>query len=538
MQGLMIDVDLSITTIMRHVESVSRNIEIVSRMGDGTIHRHTYEEAFRRTRQLANALDALGLSSSARVGTLAWNDFRHFELHYAIPCSGRICHTINPKLFREQICFIINDAGDEALFIDPQFIPVIESIQAEIPSVKHWIALSSEAEMPTSTLPGLCSYETLIGSQSDHYEWPDLDEKRASGLCYTSGTTGNPKGVLGCHRSIVLHGMSQNMASSVGLTPEDVVMPLVPMFHVNAWGMPYNAPMAGAKLVLPGPHVSDAGKMVELINNEQVTFSLAVPTLWDSLGIYLNKTGASVPSLRRGVIGGAAGAIQLYQDLERHGVILENGWGMTELSSMGSYNRYLPQHANLNEADQSIQRLKSGRPLFGMQVRIVDEDGNTLPNDGETTGVLEARAPWACSSYYGRDDHHQWFNTGDVATIDDNGYMKITDRIKDVIKSGGEWISSIEIENAIMSHPGVREAVVIGIYHQHWTERPLLIIVPEGDYPDLTGSELLDFLRGKIPKWWLPNACDIVEELPHTATGKISKKNLRESYTNYRWPTD
>lgn len=530
------DADLSITTIMRHAETVARDIEIVSRMSDGSIHRYTYGEAFQRTRQLANALDDLNLSSSARVGTLAWNDFRHFELHYAIPCSGRICHTINPKLFLDQIRFIINDAEDEALFIDPQFIPVIESIQAEVPSVKHWIALCSEAEIPESTLQGLRSYEALIGSQSNVYSWPDLDEKRASGLCYTSGTTGNPKGVLGCHRSIVLHGMAQNMASAVGLTAEDVVMPLVPMFHVNAWGMPYNAPMAGAKLVLPGPHVSDAGSMVELINNEQVTFSLAVPTLWNSLSSYLNSTGASVPSLKRGVIGGAAGAIRLYQDLERHGVTLENGWGMTELSPMGSYNRSLPQHAHLSETDLSVQRLKSGRPLFGMQMRIVDEDGNTLPNDGETTGVLEVRAPWACSSYYGRDDHHHWFNTGDVATIDSNGYMQITDRVKDVIKSGGEWISSIEIENAIMSHPGVREAVVIGVYHQHWSERPLLIVVPEDSHPNLSGDELLDFLRERIPKWWMPNACDVVAELPHTATGKVSKKTLRESYSNYRWP--
>lgn len=530
------DADLSITTIMRHAETIASDTEIVSRMNDGSIHRYTYVDAFRRTRQLANALDTLGLSSSARVGTLAWNDFRHFELHYGIPCSGRICHTINPKLFRDQISFIIKDAGDEALFIDPQFIPIIESIQAELPSVKHWIVLSTEAEMPESTLPGLRSYEALIGSQSIHYAWPDLEEKRASGLCYTSGTTGNPKGVLGCHRSIVLHGMAQNMASSVGLTPTDVVMPLVPMFHVNAWGMPYNAPMAGAKLVLPGPHVSDAAAMVELINREQVTFSLAVPTLWSSLSSYLNDSGKSVSSLRRGVVGGAAGAIRLYQDLERHGVILENGWGMTELSPMGSYNRFIPEQASSGDTDRSSQRLKSGRPLFGMQMRIVDEDGNTLPNDGETTGVLEVRAPWACSSYYGRDDHHSWFNTGDVATIDRNGYMQITDRVKDVIKSGGEWISSIEIENAIMSHPGVREAVVIGIYHQHWSERPLLIVVPEESEPNLSGEALLDFLRDRIPKWWMPNACDVVSELPHTATGKVSKKTLRESYTNFRWP--
>jgi len=531
------DADLSITTIMQHAETVARDTEIVSRMHDGSIHRYTYGDAFKRARQLAGALDNLGITSDARAGTLAWNDYRHFEMHYAIPCSGRICHTINPKLFPEQIQFIINDAQDEALFIDPQFLPLIEAMHTQLPTVRHWIVLCATAELPAdSPLPGLQSYEDLLSSQGTDYVWPELDEKRASGLCYTSGTTGNPKGVLGCHRSIVLHGMSQNMASSVGLTSEDVVMPLVPMFHVNAWGMPYNAPMAGAKLVLPGPHVADAESMVELINNERVTFSLAVPTLWSGINIYLNKTGKSVPSLKRGVIGGAAGAIGLYEDMDGHGVTLENGWGMTELSPMGSYNRHLERHDKTDVETKANLRLKSGRPLFGMQMRIMDEDGNSLPHDGHTTGILEVRAPWACKSYFGSDQEHNWFNTGDVATIDASGYMQITDRVKDVIKSGGEWISSIEIENAILSHPGVKEAVVIGINHPHWSERPLLIVVPDADHPDLTPANLLTFLKGKIPKWWIPNACEFVETLPVTATGKLSKKLIRENFDQYEWP--
>ncbi|MEQ8184030.1 long-chain fatty acid--CoA ligase [Marinobacter salarius] len=536
MKGLMMDAPLSITTIMSHAEMISADNKLISRGANGDISRLTYRDAFVRVAKLANALDRLELDPEARVGTLAWNDHRHFELHYAIPCTGRICHTINPKLFTEQVKFIINDARNEALFIDPEFIPVIEAMQSDLSSVKHWVALCSANNLPQSTLPNLRAYESLLNREQDSYEWPTLDENRASNLCYTSGTTGDPKGVLGSHRSIVLQCMSQNMASQLGLTSEDVVMPLVPMFHVNAWCMPYSAPMAGAALVLPGPQVSDAQAMTDLINQEQVTFSLAVPTLWSSINQFLNATGTRIPSLDRGVIGGAAGALKLYDEMDRHGVRLENGWGMTELSPIGSYNRYLPEHNRLPDAARADQRLKSGRPLFGIQMRIVDEDGNALPHDGETTGVLEIRGPWACSAYYGKPREHDWFNTGDVATIDSLGYMRITDRVKDVIKSGGEWISSIEIESAIMAHPGVREAVVIGVAHQHWSERPLLVVVPEDSYPSLTPEQLLSFLEGKVPKWWIPNACEFVETLPHTATGKVSKKMLRENFNRYQWP--
>ncbi|WP_273167726.1 long-chain fatty acid--CoA ligase [Marinobacter sp.] len=535
MKGLMMDVPLNIKSIMSHAATVAADTKLVSRRADGGFSRLTYLEAFERVARLAHALDRLALSSEARVGTLAWNDHRHFELHYAIPCTGRICHTVNPKLFPEQVRFIINDAQDEALFIDPEFIPMMESLQPHLPTVRHWIALCPASELPKSSLPNLLAYESLLSREQDTYDWPDLDENRASNLCYTSGTTGDPKGVLGSHRSIVLQCMSQNMASHIGLTSEDVVMPLVPMFHVNAWCMPYSAPMAGAALVLPGPHVADASAMTDLINCEQVTFSLGVPTLWNGINQYLNTSGTRIPSLSRGVIGGAAGALQLYHDMDQHGVRLENGWGMTELSPIGSYNRYLPGHDQLEEAVRDDQRLKSGRPLFGIQMRIVDEDGNSLPHDGETTGVLEIRGPWACSTYYGKPQEHDWFNTGDVATIDPSGYMRITDRVKDVIKSGGEWISSIEIENVIMSHPGVREAVVIGVAHQHWSERPLLVVVPDEHYPTLEPAELLHYLDGKVPKWWIPNACEFVETLPHTATGKVSKKTLRENFTRYQW---
>lgn len=535
MQGLMMDAALSITQIMRHAERIAGDTEVVSRLHDGRIHRYSYSAAFGRARRLANLLDHLNVPAGARVGTLAWNDFRHFELHYALPCSGRICHTINPKLFPEQISFIIRDAADDVVFIDPQFIALLEPLQAQLPSVRHWIALCDADELPASTLPNLASYEQLLSHQPADYDWPELDENTASNLCYTSGTTGNPKGVLGSHRSIVLHGMAQNMASAVGLVPEDVVMPLVPMFHVNAWGMPYNAPMAGAKLVLPGPHVADARAMIELINAEGVTFSLAVPTLWSGLCSELDQGGA-VPTLQRGVIGGAAAPARLYQDMDRHGVTLENGWGMTELSPMGSYNRMRPAHRDLPPEKLAAQRLKSGQPLFGMQMRSVDEDGNCLPRDGHSTGVLEVRAPWACSSYFGADTSHAWFSTGDVATLDEQGYMQVTDRVKDVIKSGGEWISSIEIENAILSHPDVREAAVIGITHPHWSERPLLVITTEAGREPPTTEALIAFLEGKVPKWWLPNASVTLPAMPLTATGKISKKLLREQFVNFQWP--
>lgn len=529
------DVPLNIKTIMSHVMTVAADTKVVTRGADGSITRLTYNDVFARAAKLANTLDSLQLSEDSRVGTLAWNDHRHLELHYAIPCTGRICHTINPKLFPEQIRFIINDAQNEAVFIDPQFIPMIEAMLDQLPSVKHWIALCGADELPQSTLPNLQAYESLLSCEQDSYEWPLLDENRASNLCYTSGTTGDPKGVLGSHRSIVLQCMSQNMASHLGLTSEDVVMPLVPMFHVNAWCMPYSAPMAGAALVLPGPHVADAKAMTDLVNHENVTFSLAVPTLWNGINEHLKATGTRLPSLARGVIGGAAGALQLYHDMDHHGVKLENGWGMTELSPIGSYNRHLSAHDQLSDDALDKQRLKSGRPLFGVEMRLVDADGNSLPHDGETDGVLEVRGPWACSSYYGQPQKHDWFNTGDVATIDPAGYMRITDRVKDVIKSGGEWISSIEIENAIMSHPGVREAVVIGVAHQHWSERPLLVVVPDESHPTLTPEQLLAHLNGKVPKWWVPNACEFVEALPHTATGKVSKKLLRENFNHYQW---
>ncbi len=535
MQGMMMNFNLSIAAIMRHALTVAAETEIVSLFADGNVHRYTYAQAFTRARRLANALNAMECPEDARVGTLAWNDYRHFELHYAVPCSGRVCHTINPKLFPEQIAYIIRHAQDDVLFVDPQFLPLLENLQAEIGCVRRYVVLCAEEELPDSTLPNLLSYETLLAEVDDYYHWPDLDENRASGLCYTSGTTGNPKGVLTSHRSTVLHGMAQNMADNVGLRALDVVMPMVPMFHVNAWGMPYNAAMVGAKLVLPGPRVSDAAAMVRLINDEQVSFSLAVPTLWSNISNHLDAQGGEIPSLKRAVSGGAACPLSLIDAMGRHGVALENGWGMTELSPMGSYNRHQPWYEELEEAPRGQQLLKSGRALFGVEMRILDEAERPLPHDGRSSGSLQVRGPWVRSGYFGQAPSEGWFDTGDVATIDPRGYMLITDRIKDVIKSGGEWICSVEIENAVMAHPEVAEAAVIGVPHPRWSERPLLIVVPRHAETPPNHQELVTFLEGRIPKWWMPDASEHLDELPHTATGKVSKKTLRERFGNYAW---
>jgi len=541
MNGLMMDTTLSITSIMAHAERVNGDVEIVSITRDNPRHRYNYREAFARARKLANAMQRWGLARGDRIATLAWNDYRHFETYYASACSGYVCHTINPRLFPEQLVYIINHADDEYVFLDPDFVPLVEGFADQCPQVKGWVVLTSQEHMPETTLANVHCYETLIGGESDQFAWPELDEDAACALCYTSGTTGNPKGVMYSHRSTILHAYASMMPDAMGLSGQDAVLPIVPMFHVNAWGTPYSCPIAGAKLVFPGNKMGDGPTLASLINEEGVTMSAGVPTVWLGLIAHLKSSGQRVDSLRRVLVGGAACPLSIMEDFDTYGVETRVGWGMTEMSPLGTVNTSPSSREKYTAEEFAKVRLKAGRPIYGVEMKIVDEEGNEQPWDGAAFGSLKVRGPWICSSYFkldGSDSHEEqgWFETGDVATIDPQGFMAITDRTKDVIKSGGEWISSIEVENVATDHPKVAEAAVIGHFHPRWSERPLLIVVrgPEGQ--DLTPEEMLAWFDGKIAKWWTPEAVEFVDELPHTATGKIQKVALRELFKGYSFP--
>ena len=541
MNGLMMDTSLSIASIIKHAETVNGDTEIVSVTSDNPRHRYTYREAFGRARQLANAIAGWGLAQGDRIATLAWNDYRHFETYYASSCSGYVCHTINPRLFPEQLVYIINHAEDRYVFLDPDFVPLVEGLAGECPGVKGWIVLTSEDNMPATSLANVICYETLVASGDDHFEWPELDENAACALCYTSGTTGNPKGVMYSHRSTILHAYATMMPDTMGLSRKDVVLPIVPMFHVNAWGTPYSCPIAGAKLVFPGNKMGDGETLAALINEEGVTMSAGVPTVWLGLIAYLKASGKRVDSLNSVIVGGAACPLSVMEDFDEYGVDTHVGWGMTEMSPLGSVNTSPSSREDYSDEAYAKVRLKAGRPIFGVEMKIVDDQGNELPWDGEAFGSLKVRGPWICSSYFkleGSDAHEEsgWFETGDVATIDPDGFMAITDRTKDVIKSGGEWISSIEVENVATDHPKVAEAAVIGHFHPKWSERPLLIVVRGQEGGDLTEQEMLAWFEGKIAKWWTPEAVEFVDELPHTATGKIQKVALREQFKGYSFP--
>jgi len=540
MNGLMMDMPLSIASIATHAERVNGDTEIVSITADNPRHRYTYREAFARARRLAGGMAEWGLERGARIGTLAWNDYRHFEAYYAASCSGYVCHTINPRLFKDQLVYIINHAEDRYVFVDPDFVPLAQSLAAECPGVKGWIVLTDEAHMPETSLPDAMCYETLVAAGSETFAWPQLDENEACALCYTSGTTGNPKGVLYSHRSTMLHAYATMMPDALGISCNDVVLPIVPMFHVNAWGNPYACPMAGAKLVFPGNRMGDGATLAELINEEQVTLSAGVPTVWLGLLAHLRSSGERVDSLRRIIVGGAACPLSIMEDMDGYDVETRVGWGMTEMSPLGSVNASAGARDQYKEEEFAKVRLKAGRPIFGVEMKIVDDAGEELPWDGEAYGSLRVRGPWVCSSYFkldGSDAHAEegWFETGDVATIAPDGYMAITDRTKDVIKSGGEWISSIEVENIATDHPKVAEAAVIGREHPRWSERPLLIVVRAAGGEDLTAGEMLAWFEGRIAKWWVPDAVEFVDALPHTATGKIQKMELRETFRDFQF---
>ncbi|MEM6581237.1 MAG: long-chain-fatty-acid--CoA ligase [Pseudomonadota bacterium] len=541
MNGLMMNMPLTVTSIMEHADRVNGDAEIVSVTKENPRHRYTYSEAFARARKLANAMADWGLAKGDRIATLAWNDYRHLEAYYAIACSGFVCHTINPRLFPEQITYIINHAEDQYVFVDPDFLPLVEAIAPECPHVKGWVLLTDEEHMSSSSLENVLCYESQVVSGAPEFVWPALEESAACALCYTSGTTGNPKGVLYSHRSTMLHALASLMPDALGLSGGDTVLPIVPMFHVNAWGLPYCCPMVGAKLVFPGNKMGDGETLSSLINEESVTLSAGVPTVWLGLLAYLKSSNGSVESLDCIIVGGSACPASIAEDFDRYGVETRIAWGMTEMSPLGTVNNSMASRDEYSEEEFARVRLKAGRPIYGVEMKIVDDEGNKLPHDGVAFGSLRVRGPWICSSYFkldGSDAHAEegWFETGDVATIDPAGFMAITDRTKDVIKSGGEWISSIEVENVATDHPKVAEAAVIGQFHPKWSERPLLIVVRGPDGADLTAEDMLGWFEGKIAKWWTPEAVEFVEELPHTATGKLQKVKLREMYKDYAFP--
>jgi acyl-CoA synthetase (AMP-forming)/AMP-acid ligase II len=542
MFGQMMDRPLLISAILRHADLQHPNREIVSVTADNPRHRYTYREAFARTRKLANALARLGLKHDDRVATLAWNDYRHFEVYYGVSCSGFVCHTINPRLFEDQIVYIINHAEDRWLFLDPMFVPLIEKLQSRLPKLEGCVIMTDEAHMPATSLPQARSYESLIAKESDQFEWPEFDERTASSLCYTSGTTGDPKGVLYSHRSTLLHTYASLLPDAMGLAGSDVVLPIVPMFHVNAWALPYGCAMVGAKLVFPGPKMGDPETLQSLIEAEQVTFSGGVPTVWQGMVAYLEKTGKRIDSLKRVLSGGSAVPLALMNQLRDRGVEVVHAWGMTEMSPIGTIRCLSPEAAKLPPAERDALRARQGRTVFGVELKITDEEGKELPRDGKAFGALKVRGPWIASSYYRRENDPAfeadgWFNTGDVATICPLGYMQITDRTKDVIKSGGEWISSIELENLACAHPAVAQAAVIAIPHSKWQERPLLVVVLKPG-AKATREELLEFYAGKIAKWWIPDDVAFVEKLPLTATGKLSKLQLRQQFADFKLTTD
>ena len=539
MLGLMMDKPLLISSILDHAAKYHGGTEIVSRTVEGPLHRYTYADAAVRAKKLAQALRRLGIGDADRVATLAWNGYRHFELYYGVSGMGAVCHMVNPRLFSGQISYILNHAEDKIVFADLTFVQLLEEIAPEAASVKAFVVMTDEANMPDTSLPNVHCYETLLAAEDGDCEWPQFDENTASSMCYSSGTTGNPKGVLYSHRSTVLHAWAAVTPDMLNISAAAAIMPAVPMFHVNAWGIPYAAPMAGAKLVLPGAAM-DGESIHGLIDGEGVTISAGVPTVWLGLLDYLDRSGATVEKFKYCVIGGSAAPRAMSVAMEeKYGVHVLHAWGMTEMSPLGTVN--WPKYGMEGQSDKVRydRQVKQGRPCYGIDMKIVNDANEPLPEDGAAFGELKVRGPWVCSEYFkGEGDSHDadgWFATGDVATIDADGYMHVTDRSKDVIKSGGEWISSIELENIAVGHPGVFEAAVIGVAHPKWDERPLLVAV-RNEGSDVTAEDLLKFYEGKVAKWWIPDDVAFVDELPHTATGKLLKMDLRDKFEGYALP--
>jgi len=536
MLGNMQDGQLLISGLIEHAEIYHTDTEIVSRTVEGPIHRYTLKDAANRSRKLANALGKLGLQQGDVVGTLAWNTFRHFELYFGVSGIGCVVNTVNPRLFPEQLIYIINHAANKYLFVDLTFVPLVESISDSLEGIKGIIVLTDKEHMPDTELKNVICYEELIADEPTEYDWPVFDENTASSLCYTSGTTGNPKGVLYSHRSTLLHTWIVSSGNVGKVSSSSVILPVVPMFHVNAWGIPYASAMFGAKLVLPGP-LMDGASIFELIDQEKPDLLMGVPTVWLGLLQYLNETNQTLDSVSTALVGGSAAPRAMIQEFEeKHNVFLMHGWGMTEMSPLGTATSRTAEMDNMDIESRYDLQEKQGKAFFGVEMTIADDDGNELPKDGVAFGRLLVKGPTIVERYFKTNesslDENGWFDTGDVAKIHPEGSMEIVDRSKDVIKSGGEWISSIDLENAAVGHPEVAEACVIGVLHKKWDERPLLLIV-KVDGKDPSKEEILAFLEDKVAKWWMPDDVIFVSELPHTATGKLLKRDLRDEYKEH-----
>jgi fatty-acyl-CoA synthase len=537
MLGLMQSRPLLISTLIEYAGKNHPDTPVISKLPDGRIVATDYRQTEARCKRLANALLKMGVRKGDRIATLAWNTHRHLELYYGVSGIGAICHTINPRLFIDQIIYICRHAEDTTMFFDLTFLDIVQKLVVECPSIKTWVALCDQNELPANAkVPGLISYEQFIGNETADLVWPSFDENTASSLCYTSGTTGNPKGVLYSHRSQVLHSYAAAAPDCFNLSARDVILPGSSMYHANAWGVIYAATLVGAKLVLPGSRL-DGESLTNLIEAERVSWSSGVPTIWSAVALYLESSKRKIDSLQRLIIGGAACPLSLCKVFgEKFGVEVRQIWGMTETSPLGVVNTFKSKHDALGENERDDVLSKQGRIVYGVQLEIVDADSRPLPHDGKAFGDVLVKGWWIASGYFGDNslslNAEGWFATGDVATLDEDGYMRITDRSKDVIKSGGEWISSIDIENAAVGHPDVTEAAVVGVPHPKWDERPLLIVVQKAD-SQLSKQSVREFLQDKVAKWWLPDDVIFVDEIPHTSTGKILKTTLRERYQDH-----
>ncbi|MCG6903017.1 MAG: long-chain fatty acid--CoA ligase [Rhodobacter sp.] len=541
MRGMMMDRPLKVSDILTYAEDMHPGTEIISSTVEGGIHRETYAQMAERARKLARALLALGLDNGDRIATLAWNGYRHMELYYAVPGIGAICHTMNPRLSAEQMIYITNHAQDKAMFLDLTFVPLVEKLAPQFPDMAY-VIMTDAAHMPQTSLSNVHCYEDLLAAQSDDFDWPEFDETTAAGLCYTSGTTGNPKGVLYSHRSQVLHGLMAGISLQNALRVGKRLLPVVPLFHANAWGMAHAAPLTGTSLVMPGPHL-DGASVFDLMDAEGVFCAAGVPTVWLGLMAEIKKRGRIPKGFAEVIVGGSAAPSSMIQGFEDLGVSVCHAWGMTEMSPVGTLGILTPEMETLPAAEKIALKSTQGRRAFLVDLKIVDEAGNRLPHDGIATGELFVRGPFIMSGYYNNAaasadaiDAEGWFGTGDVASISPEGFLNITDRAKDLIKSGGEWISSIDVENMAMGHPDIANCAVIAVPHPKWDERPVLIAVAARENPDIAGIRA--HLEARLAKWQLPDDIIFVDDLPLTATGKVSKLTLRQAYADHILPDE